>query len=70
MSDGRTRTYMTEREWLCFEDGVKYERERITKWVEANRRALHLGEDSVIYRDDFDSEYLLEFIGGTSNEGS
>ena len=34
MSDGKTRRYMNEREWQCFEDGVKYERERVIKLLE------------------------------------
>lgn len=39
MSDGKTRRRMNEREWQCFEDGVKYERERIIKLLE-----FYLGE--------------------------
>lgn len=35
MTDGKTRRRMNEREWLCFEDGVKYERERFVKLLEA-----------------------------------
>ena len=34
MSDGKTRRRMNEREWLCFEDGVNWERERIIKLLE------------------------------------
>lgn len=34
MSDSKTRRRMNEREWLCFEDGVNWERERIIKLLE------------------------------------
>ena len=30
-NDGKTRRQMTKREWDCFEDGVNWERERISK---------------------------------------
>jgi len=35
MSDGKTRRYMNEREWQWFEDGVKYERERVIQLLGA-----------------------------------
>ena len=34
MSDGKTHRRMNEREWECFEDGVKWERARIIKLLE------------------------------------
>jgi len=34
VSDSKTRRRMNEREWLCFEDGVNWERERIIKLLE------------------------------------
>ena len=34
MTDGQTRRRMNEREWQCFEDGVKYERERLAKLLQ------------------------------------
>lgn len=33
MSDGKTRHYMSEREWHIFEEGVNWERARIRKEI-------------------------------------
>lgn len=46
MTDGKTRRYMNEREWLCFEDGVKYERERVIKLLEEAEAQALKGIDS------------------------
>lgn len=43
-------------------DGIAAERQRIRDWVEKNRRALEFDEDTVMYRDSFNSEDLLKFI--------
>ena len=60
MSDGKTRRYMNEREWQCFEDGVKYERERIT--------AL-LYEWQLICKDDFTCFSCDEWHTYNENDG-
>lgn len=43
MTDGKTRRRMNEREWQCFEDGVKYERERVIKLLEKHDRETKAG---------------------------
>lgn len=54
MSDGKTRRYMNEREWQCFEDGVKYERERVIKLLEGYFKPE---EAKAIYPADYE-QYL------------
>ena len=34
MGDGKTRTPMSQKEWLAFEDGVNWERARVVKLLE------------------------------------
>ena len=43
-------------------DGISEERARIRDWVIANRRAIELSDDVVMYRDSFSSEDLIDFI--------
>jgi hypothetical protein len=43
-------------------DGVRKERERISNWIEENRRYIEIDAGIGIYRDSFDSESLLKFI--------
>lgn len=43
-------------------DGIAVERQRIRDWVEKNRRVFELDEDTLFYRDSFNSEDLLRFI--------
>ncbi|CAB4128514.1 hypothetical protein UFOVP223_124 [uncultured Caudovirales phage] len=45
-------------------DGVAEERQRIIDWVEEHRTGLELVDGVVMYRDHFDSEFLISFIKG------
>lgn len=43
-------------------DGIAEERKRISDWIEANRSVIELDEDTVMYRDHFSSQDLLDYI--------
>lgn len=49
-------------------EGVLKERARIINWIEENRSALELFDDEYIYRDHFNSQSLLAFIKGETDE--
>ena len=51
----------------AYSRGIADERQRIINWIEANRSCLELSDDVKMYRDHFDSEFLLEFIRKKSN---
>ena len=60
---------MNAKETLRFiEQITNTERRRITDWIESNRRYIEIDAGIGIYRDNFDSESLLKFINGDSNE--
>lgn len=60
--DGKTRRYMNEREWQCFEDGVNYERERIIKLLEDAKIPCDCGDTCDYY--DLGYEEALALIKG------
>lgn len=43
MGDGKTRTPMSQKEWLAFEDGVNWERARVIKLLEDEKFILPEG---------------------------
>jgi hypothetical protein len=53
---------------LGFEAGEAAERERIIKWVKDNRREFEIEDGVFFYRDSFQSEDLIAFIKGESDE--
>ena len=51
------------------EDGIAEERERILKWIEENSSEYGSKDDGLyVKRDHFDSDDLIAFIKGESDE--
>ena len=60
VSDGKTRRRMNEREWLCFEDGVNYERDRVIELVKSGKWVGETLSEDIIK--------LIALIEGKSND--
>lgn len=45
MGDGKTRTPMSSKEWLAFEDGVNWERARVSKFLDE-----HVAQFEIVQR--------------------
>lgn len=48
MSDGKTRTPMSQKEWLAFEDGVNWERARVVKLLEGEKERSGQALDGIV----------------------